>query len=56
MQLHLPLSGLTGPPPMAWEQVDPDQQSEAVAVLARLMARAVRLSTDLDEQEEPTDD
>ncbi len=56
MQLALPLSGLTRPPPMAWEQVAPDQQSEAVAVLARLMARAVHLSTDPDEQEEPTDD
>lgn len=56
MQLPLPLSGLAGPPPMAWEHVAPDQQSEAVAVLARLMARAVQMSTDPDEQEEPTDD
>ena len=55
MQLHLALSGLIGPPPMAWEQVAPAQQLEAVAVLARLMARAVQ-PTNRHDQEEPTDD
>ena len=56
MQLPLPLSGLTGPPPMAWEQVAPDQQFEAVEMLARLMARVVHPPANPDEQEEPTDD
>ena len=56
MQLHLPLSGLAGPSLMAWEHVAPDQQCVAVAVLARLMARAVHPPANPDEQEEPTDD
>jgi len=56
MQLHLPLSELAGPLPMAWEQLAPDQQVAVVAVLSRLMARAVCPPTNRDEQEEVTDD
>jgi hypothetical protein len=56
VQLHLPLSELTGPPPMAWEQLAPDQRVAAVAVLSRLMARAVCPPTKPDEQEEVADD
>jgi len=42
MQPPLPLAGLIAPPPLAWEQLAPDEQSEAVAVLARLMGQLVR--------------
>ena len=41
MQLLLPLAGLAALPPLAWEQLAPDKQAEAVAVLARLMAQLV---------------
>jgi hypothetical protein len=42
MQQPLPLTGLAGPPLLAWEQLAPHDQSEAVAVLARLMAQLVQ--------------
>lgn len=42
MQPPLPLPGLSPPPPLAWELVAPGRQAEAVAVLARLMARFVQ--------------
>jgi hypothetical protein len=41
MQPPLPLAGLAGPPPLAWEQFALDHQAEAVAVLARLMTQVV---------------
>lgn len=41
MQPPLPLTGLTAPPPLAWELLAPGDQREAVAVLARLMAQLV---------------
>jgi hypothetical protein len=56
MQLHLPLPELTGPAPLSWEQLAPDQQVAAVAVLSRLMARAARPPTSPGEQEEPADE
>jgi hypothetical protein len=52
MQLALPLAGLTAPPPLAWEHVDPARRVDAVAVLARLMARVVQAAT---EEEQPDD-
>ena len=42
MQPSLPLAGLTASPPLAWEQLVPDEQAEAVAVLARLMTQIVQ--------------
>jgi hypothetical protein len=42
MQLPLPLVGLAAPPPLAWEQLAPHTQAEAVAVLARLIAQLVQ--------------
>lgn len=42
MQLLLPLAGLAAPPPLAWDQVSPAGQAEAVALLARLMAQLAR--------------
>lgn len=42
MQPPLPLAGLTAPSPLAWEHLALDEQAEAVAVLARLMAQLVR--------------
>jgi hypothetical protein len=42
MQPPLPLAGLTAPPPLAWELLDPADRGEAVAVLARLMAQLVQ--------------
>ena len=50
MELALLLTGLAAPPPLAWEHVNPAQQVEAVAVLARLMARVVQPAT---EEEQP---
>jgi len=52
MQPPLPLAGLAAPPPLAWEQLAPDKQAEAVAVLARLMARLVQPT----HEEEDNDD
>ena len=42
MQPPLPLAELTAPAPLAWEQLAPDNQTEAVMVLARLMAKFVQ--------------
>ena len=43
MQPSLPLAGLTASSPLlAWEQLVPDEQAEAVAVLARLMTQIVQ--------------
>lgn len=42
MQPPLPLAGLAAPPPLAWERLAPDEQAEAVSVLARLMAQLVQ--------------
>ena len=42
MQPPLPLVGLIAPRPLAWEHLAPDEQTQAVAVLARLMAQLVR--------------
>jgi hypothetical protein len=44
MQQPLPLAGLAAPPQLAWEQLAPDNQAEAVAVLARLIAQFVQPS------------
>jgi hypothetical protein len=42
MQPPLPLAGLSASPPLAWEHLAPDEQTDAVAVLARLMAQLVQ--------------
>jgi hypothetical protein len=44
MQPPLPLAGLSAPPPLAcaWEHLAPDEQTNAIAVLARLMAQLVQ--------------
>lgn len=42
MQLALPIFGLDVPAPLAWEQLAPEHQAEAVSVLARLMAQFVQ--------------
>jgi hypothetical protein len=42
MQPPLPLAGLSAAPPLAWERLAPDEQTDAVAVLARLMAQLVQ--------------
>jgi hypothetical protein len=41
MQSPLPLAGLNAAPPLAWEHLAPEEQTDAVAVLARLMAQLV---------------
>jgi hypothetical protein len=52
MQPPLPLAGLTAPPPLAWEHVAPDEQTEAVAVLARLMAQLVQPTPEEDHDDD----
>ena len=42
MQPPLPLAGLSAPLPLAWEHLAPDEQTNAIAVLARLMAQLVQ--------------
>lgn len=41
MQMALPLPGLDTAPELGWEGLDPAQRVEAVAVLARLMAKVL---------------
>jgi len=42
MQLGLPLDGLDAPAPLAWDRLAPQEQAEAISVLARLMALSVQ--------------
>lgn len=53
MQLPLPLFDLVAPAPLAWEHVAPNDQLEAVAMLARLMTQLVQPVV---VEEEHTDD
>lgn len=54
MQQILPLDGLATAAPPAWERLAPVDQSETVAVLARLMVQLVRPASQ--PEEETSDD
>lgn len=54
MQLALPIAGLVAPAPLAWERLAPEDQAEAVSVLARLMAQYVQPAP-IDEEEQDDD-
>jgi hypothetical protein len=50
MQQLLPLIGLAAPAPLVWERLARDEQAEAVAVLARLMAHLVQPTPEPEEE------